>query len=56
VDNRDEPGPLAGPIESSGSLTADAQYFDVTNQLEAYEGGTAIFAREWSVTIPRDQL
>jgi len=43
-------------LELFGTLKADARYFYVTNQLEAYEDSAMVFTRAWSETIPRDQL
>jgi putative CocE/NonD family hydrolase len=41
-------------IETSGTLTANARDFYVSNQLETYEDGVPFFMRAWSATIPRD--
>ena len=34
-------------------MTADAGHFHVSNWLDAYEGGTAVFTRAWTKAIPR---
>src|SRR5690606_23445252 len=43
-------------LETRSKLTADATHFYVTNQLEAYEGRSRVFARSWSHQIPRDMV
>jgi hypothetical protein len=41
-------------IETSSALTADATSFLLTDTVEAYEGEQRVFAKSWSVAIPRD--
>ena len=41
-------------IETSSALTADATSFLLTDTVEAYEGEKRVFAKSWSVAIPRD--
>jgi hypothetical protein len=40
-------------IETSSTLSADAEQFHVTNVLDAYDGNTRVFTRTWHVKIPR---
>jgi uncharacterized protein len=41
-------------IETSSTMTATADHFLVTNELQGYEGDTRVFAKAWYTTIPRD--
>ncbi len=41
-------------IETESVMTGDATHFLLTNQLEAYEGETRVFARNWHKRIARD--
>ena len=41
-------------VETSSTMSSDAQNFFVTNLLDAYEGNIRIFTRTWNLTIPRD--
>ncbi len=41
-------------VETTSTLTADAEAFHLTNALDAYENETRIFARTWSFAVPRD--
>jgi len=41
-------------IETTSTMSADADNFHVTNALDAYEGNIRVFAKSWSSTIPRD--
>jgi predicted acyl esterase len=41
-------------VETSSTLSADAESFHVTNTLDAYEGSTRVHAGTRSFTIPRD--
>lgn len=41
-------------VETSSRMTADAQAFRVTNSLDAYEGETHVFAKNWAFAVPRD--
>jgi hypothetical protein len=41
-------------IETTSTMTADAETFYVTNLLEAYEGTVRVFAKSWDFAIPRD--
>jgi putative CocE/NonD family hydrolase len=40
--------------EVTSTMTGDAESFHVTTVLEAYEGGTRVFARTWAFRFPRD--
>jgi uncharacterized protein len=42
--------------EVTSTMTADAEAFDVTSALDAYEGAARVFARTWSWRIPRDSV
>jgi hypothetical protein len=37
-------------------LRCTPTHFELTATLDAYEGETRVFARNWRVTIPRDGL
>ena len=41
-------------VEASSTMTASADAFLVTTQVEAYEGETRVFARSTERSIPRD--
>jgi uncharacterized protein len=41
-------------VETSSTLSADADSFHITNTLDAYEGGTRVHAGARTLTIPRD--
>jgi hypothetical protein len=41
-------------VETVSVMSADAESFHVTNQLDAYEGNSRVFAKSWSFKIPRD--
>ena len=41
-------------VETSSVLTADADSFLVTNTVDAYEGDVRVFAKTWSLAVPRD--
>jgi uncharacterized protein len=41
-------------VETSSSMTADAESFSLVHQVDAYENGELVFSRARTVTIPRD--
>ncbi len=41
-------------VETSSVLTGDADSFLVTNTVDAYEGDVRVFAKTWSLAVPRD--
>jgi len=41
-------------VETVSTLSADAEVFHLTNQVDAYEGTTRIFTKSWTRAIPRD--
>jgi len=41
-------------VETSSSMTADADSFLLVHQVDAYENGELIFSRARTVTVPRD--
>jgi hypothetical protein len=41
-------------LESSSTMSADAETFYVTNVLEAYEGEVRVFTKTWDFKVPRD--
>jgi predicted acyl esterase len=41
-------------VETSSTMSSDAESFHITNAVDAYEGSVRVFARTWDVTIPRD--
>jgi predicted acyl esterase len=41
-------------IETNSTMSADAKYFHLTNQLDAYEGNVRVFTKSWTKSIPRD--
>lgn len=43
-------------VETTSTMSADADSFRVTNVLDGFEGNTRVFARTWSFTIPRDRV
>jgi hypothetical protein len=40
-------------IQTYSLMTSDADYFHLTNVLDAYEKNTRIFTRSWTKKIPR---
>jgi hypothetical protein len=40
-------------VETSSTLSADAERFHATNVLDAYEGDTRVFTKTWHIQIPR---
>jgi hypothetical protein len=40
-------------IETSSTLSADAEQFHATNVLDAFEGNTRVFTKTWNIQIPR---
>ncbi len=51
-----ERGQWSARAITSTTLTADRETFHVTAELDAYEGDTRIFSRNWSFSIPRDNV
>ncbi len=43
-------------VETLIEVTCDVTHFHVTARLEAFEGESRIFARDWRETIPRDMM
>jgi len=45
-------------VETHGRtvLTATATSFEIEATLDAYEGGVRVFAKNWKVSIPRDNV
>ncbi len=41
-------------VETTGSMTADAESFLLVHKVDAYENGELVFSRERSFTVPRD--
>jgi hypothetical protein len=41
-------------VETSGSMTADAENFLLVHKVDAYENGELVFSRERTFTVPRD--
>jgi putative CocE/NonD family hydrolase len=41
-------------VETSGSMTADAESFLLVHKVDAYENGELVFSRERTFTVPRD--
>ena len=41
-------------VETSSSMTADAESFALVHQVDAYENGDLIFSRSRTFTVPRD--
>ncbi len=41
-------------VETTSTMSATAQYYHLTNTLEAYEGQVRVFVKTWHTTIPRD--
>jgi uncharacterized protein len=41
-------------VETMSTMSATATDYHLTNTLEAYEGGTRVFAKTWHAVIPRD--
>ena len=41
-------------VETRSRMTGDAATFRVESELEAYEGGSRVFARTWLFEVPRD--
>jgi hypothetical protein len=41
-------------IETESSLRSDSDHYYTLNQLQAFEGETLVFSRNWSAAIPRD--
>jgi hypothetical protein len=40
--------------EVESTMTADAEAFHVTTELDAYEADARVFARAWAFRFPRD--
>jgi hypothetical protein len=47
-------GPWQTRVETSSTMSATADHFLVSNELEAYEGDVRVFTKAWHSTIPRD--
>lgn len=43
-------------VETRSTMSADAERFFVTNQLDAYESDVRIFTKTWKLEVPRDLL
>jgi uncharacterized protein len=41
-------------IETTSRMTADTTHFHLSNQLDAFEGGTRVFTTASNKSIPRD--
>jgi hypothetical protein len=41
-------------VETLSVMTSDADFFHLTNILDAYEGQVRVFTKSWTKTIPRD--
>ena len=41
-------------LATHSEMTADATHFHLRNKMEAWEGKTAVFAKEYRKSIPRD--
>jgi hypothetical protein len=41
-------------VETSGSMTADAESFLLVHKVDAYENGELVFSRSRTFTVPRD--
>ncbi|MGB0385012.1 MAG: CocE/NonD family hydrolase [Ardenticatenaceae bacterium] len=41
-------------IETTSHMSADAHHFHVSNQLDAYQGNTRVFTKNWTFNVPRD--
>jgi putative CocE/NonD family hydrolase len=41
-------------VETVSVMTADLTHFHITNQLDAYEGQTRVFTKNWHLAVPRD--
>jgi hypothetical protein len=41
-------------VVTDSQMTADATHFQVTNQLEGYEGHQRVFTKSWVFKVPRD--
>ena len=37
-------------------MTADADFFLLTDSVDAYEGDRRVFSRSWTRSIPRDHI
>jgi hypothetical protein len=37
-------------------VSGDADFFHLTNRLDAYEGNVRVFSKTWTKTIPRDHV
>jgi predicted acyl esterase len=43
-------------VETVSTMSADRESFHVTNALDAYEGDVRVFAKTWTLTVPRDHV
>ncbi len=41
-------------VETASTMSADANAFHLTNALDAYEGAVRVFAKTWTLSVPRD--
>ncbi len=41
-------------IDTVSTMSADAEHFHITNQVEAFEGEHRIFVKAWATTIKRN--
>ena len=41
-------------VETASTMSADAKAFHLTNALDAYEGAVRVFAKTWTLSVPRD--
>jgi hypothetical protein len=41
-------------METESVLTADAEHFYISNQLDAYEGSEHVFSKTWTKKIARN--
>jgi len=49
-------GPWRVRVETTSTMTSDAQAFHIDDRLDAYEGPRRVFVRTWSRSFPRDHL
>jgi hypothetical protein len=43
-------------VETTSTMSSDANAFHLQDRLEAYEGPRRVFVRSWSRSVPRDHL
>jgi hypothetical protein len=43
-------------VETASTMTADAENFHITNQVQAFEGEIRVFVKNWHISVARDHV